>query len=248
MIGVLDNVRARLRHPPTPATTTRYHGPSWEYRRARVLERLEVDLVLDVGANAGQYGVELRGHGYQGTIVSFEPGSAAFAELVSASAADGRWHVRRLALGTRPGSATLNIAANDGKSSSLLAQRGYTFGTTSSMGYVGAEEVELTTLDAVAGELIGDRDRALLKLDVQGFELAVLEGGSGALAQILAIETELALLGLYEDHAGWREVCDRMRDAGFELFALDPGYSDWESGRLVEMDALFVRAELAELR
>jgi hypothetical protein len=37
------------------------------------------------------------------------------------------------------------------------------------------------------------------------------------------------------------------QELGFTLFALDPGYSDFDSGRLVEMDGLFVRHALAEI-
>lgn len=203
--------------------------------------------MLDVGANAGQYAAEIRRHGYRGTIVSFEPASSAFDALVQASAADDHWHARQLALGSAPGSATLNIAANEGKSSSFLGQRDYTFGTTSSMKYVDTEEVELSTLEDVAGELLSEVDHPFLKLDVQGFEMEVLEGGGSWLRRMVGIETELGLLPLYEDQADWRAVCDWLRGKGFVLYALDPGYSDWESGRLVEIDAMFVRDELAQL-
>jgi len=213
-----------------------------------VLERLAIDLVLDVGANAGQYASELRQHGYGGRIVSFEPGSNAFDQLRAASAVDDRWSARQLALGSSVGSATLNIAANDGKSSSFLPQRGYSFGTLETMRYVDLEQVEISTLDALAAELLDDKERPLLKIDVQGFEMEVLQGAASVLPRILAIETELALLPVYERHSDWRLVCDSLAELGFVLYAIDPGYSDWESGRLIEMDALFVRDELATLR
>jgi FkbM family methyltransferase len=212
-----------------------------------VFERLGIDLVLDVGANAGQYAAEIRRHGYRGRIISFEPGSDAFAALCAASADDELWCARKLALGFSPGTASLNIAANEGKSSSFLAQRGYTFGTTASMRYVASEDVAVVTLDALAGEILADGERAFLKIDVQGFELGVLRGAEATLPRILAVETELALLPVYAEHSDWREICDWMSERGFVLYALDPGYSDWESGRLVEMDALFVRGERAEL-
>ena len=47
--------------------------------RARLLTSERVDLLLDVGANEGQYAVRMRRAGFQGRMISFEPLSAAFA-------------------------------------------------------------------------------------------------------------------------------------------------------------------------
>src|SRR5215218_999894 len=50
-----------------------------------------VDVVLDVGANTGQYGALLRELGFAGRILSLEPVAEAFAELAGRAAADGAW-------------------------------------------------------------------------------------------------------------------------------------------------------------
>jgi hypothetical protein len=113
---------------------------------------------------------------------------------------------------------------------------------------VGTETVEVATLDQLRASLLNAGDRVYLKIDVQGAELAVLDGAGPFLSQVLAVELELALFPLYEDHADWRVICDRLAELGFAFFAVDPGYTDWDSGRLVEMDGLFVREQLAELR
>ena len=48
---------------------------------AGMLESHKVSLVFDVGANIGHYADALRNNGYRGNIVSFEPSSAAHADL-----------------------------------------------------------------------------------------------------------------------------------------------------------------------
>ena len=45
---------------------------------ALILKQLDVNLVLDVGANTGQFGSLLRGCGYNGDIFSFEPTKESF--------------------------------------------------------------------------------------------------------------------------------------------------------------------------
>ncbi len=240
-------VPRRWRTEDAAPSTARYGGPDWLHRRRRVLERLSVALVIDVGANQGQYGEELRADGYDGQIVSFEPASEPYSKLHARAQVDPSWKARRLALGARPGTATLHLAANEAKSSSLLEQKDLSFGSTATMRYVGTEQVDVGTLATVGPEVAGSAERILLKLDVQGLELAVLEGAGDFLARVVAIETELSLLALYHGQPEWREVVDALEGYGYALFALEPGYSDWDSGRLVEMDAMFVRADLAAI-
>lgn len=74
----------------------------------RALEYLRVDLVLDVGANAGQYSQSLREHGDKGRIVSFDPLSITHAILANAAVGDARWEIApRTAVGSECGTAML---------------------------------------------------------------------------------------------------------------------------------------------
>ena len=52
----------------------RIHNPNYYLgRRIKLLDSYSIDLILDVGANTGQYAARMRGIGYAGEIVSFEP-------------------------------------------------------------------------------------------------------------------------------------------------------------------------------
>ena len=88
---------------------------------ADFLAARQVDVVLDVGANRGQFGQWLRDHGYRDAIVSFEPIGSVFSDLNAAAERDGNWQAHRLAIGSAAGRALLNVSRTT-EYSSILGQ------------------------------------------------------------------------------------------------------------------------------
>src|SRR5687767_74231 len=139
-------------------------------KRRDLLRSRGVTVVLDVGANVGQFGSEIREDGYEGRIVSFEPLPSAFESLLVR--ADDRWQCFEIAVGAEEGNAVLNVA-DDTWSSSLLrpnprlelaAPRAATASTT---------PVTVRTLDALCRDVLQRDDRVFLKVDAQGYEREV---------------------------------------------------------------------------
>jgi FkbM family methyltransferase len=213
---------------------------SFRARRARIMAAEAITLVLDVGANAGQYGDEVRAGGYRGRLVSFEPLPGAFAELARHAAEDPAWDVRRVALADRDGEAVLHVAGN-GWSSSLLPMTARHVRSAPESAYVGAERVTCRPLDALASELVGEGDRVLLKLDVQGSELRVLAGAARTLPRVALLEVELSLAALYEGAPLLRDALAALDGLGYDLVGLEPGFSEPASGHLLQADGLFLR-------
>ena len=208
---------------------------------AQAMTHFGIDLVLDVGANRGQFAQELRANGYRGSIVSFEPLSSAHAELVVAAKHDPAWRVHeRVALGASEGSIIINIAGNSASSSvldMLDLHREAALGT----GYVGKEEVPLRRLDSVAPPYMDSGTQTLLKIDVQGFQHQVLEGAAGIIPRVQAHLCELSLAPLYRGEELWQETTDSLHRLGFTLWSLFPGFVNPRDGRTLQMDGLFVR-------
>src|SRR5882672_7200529 len=86
-------------------------------RRMRLVADRRISLLLDVGANSGQYGREMRAQGYAGRIVSFEPLPAACEALRAQSRGDPTWACEQFALGDAPGTAAIHVAGNSWSSS-----------------------------------------------------------------------------------------------------------------------------------
>jgi FkbM family methyltransferase len=211
-----------------------------DQRRTTLLRRRGITLVLDVGANAGQYSQRLRDSGYTGRIVSFEPASASFALLERRARDDPGWEPRRVALGDEDGEAEFNLAANT-YSSSLLPMRSRHLDSDPHSGYVGAEAVPTARLESIWKELCAPTDRVWLKLDVQGYELHVLRGAESALEAVDVVQAEMALVPLYEGDVSWHDLVGWLQDHGLRLAGLEPGFEDPETGELLQADGIFVR-------
>lgn len=212
----------------------------------RLLGHCGIDLVLDVGANSGQYGAELRVHGYAGRIVSFEPLGAAHEALKLAARGVPGWIVApRMAIGDADAEINIHVAGNS-VSSSILDMLPTHERAAPGSAYVASESVPLKRLDGVAGEyLIGCR-RVLLKIDTQGYEDRVLAGAAGLLDRVTAIQTELSLVPLYAGQLLFDEMRARIEALGFVLFAIFPGYVHEKTGRTLQLDGFFLRRELAQ--
>jgi FkbM family methyltransferase len=213
------------------------------YGLSLLLAHLEVDLVLDVGANDGGYTRTLRRLGYRGEVVSFEPLPGPFALLRAAAADDTHWDVVRCAVGDDEGEIVVHVAGNDGASSSVLPMLDAHLTAAPAAAYVADEKVPLHRLDGLVGDRVEGR-RCFLKMDVQGFERAVLDGAVTLLSggHVLGVQAEMSLVPLYEGSMLWRETVDRLSGAGYELASLVPGFTDPTSGRLLQADGVFVRS------
>ncbi len=211
-------------------------------RRIRLFNHYGVDVVLDVGANVGQYGSQLRKAGYHGKIVSFEPLSTAFSELQRAADGDSDWKILNMALGDANGSAEINVAANSFSSSLLEMLPAHKQAAPDSV-YVGKETITIRRLDSDFEQLVGPAEHVFMKIDTQGFERQVLEGAGSVLGRVCGLQLEMSLVALYSGEFLFRDMWDFLIERGYTLISLEPGFSDPVSGRLLQVDGVFFRAE-----
>lgn len=211
---------------------------SYASHLARTLRSRDVDTVLDVGANVGQFATLLRSAGYQGRIIGFEPLSGAFAVLSGRAAKDEHWTVHHQAVGAEAGTTSINVAANS-YSSSLRAMTEAHRTAAPGSDYVATEPVTVTTLAAVVEEHGLDPARTMVKIDTQGFEDEVLRGAGDLVGRFAALQLELSFVELYAGQRLHDELVRDLGSAGYRIHQLEPGFSD-QQGRLLQVDGLFV--------
>lgn len=210
-------------------------------RLMAALCHFNIDLVIDIGANEGQFAKELRAGGYSGRIVSFEPLSAAHGRLLQVSDGDTAWHVHpRCALGDRLGEIELNISGNS-VSSSILPMLTSHSNAAPESAYLGHESAPLITLDSVAPPYLEGAQATFLKIDTQGYEWHVLDGALASLPKVRGIQMELSLVPLYKGQRLWRECIERLEAEGFLLWALHPVFVEPATGRTLQLDGIFCR-------
>lgn len=208
----------------------------------RVLEQYWIDLVLDVGANKGQFARHLRDCiGYEGRIISFEPVTEMFQQVSQYSADDPRWDVYPLALGDKEGERAINVTSAT-EFSSFLETNDYAarFGKIASIER--RESVTVQRLDRFLENEVKDysRSRIFLKMDTQGYDLNVFAGVGDALRSIVALQSEISAIPIYQGMPHLTESITCFEKAGFGIVGLFPVTRE-KTLRIIEYDCLMVK-------
>jgi FkbM family methyltransferase len=202
---------------------------------ARLLALHRIDLVLDVGARIGEYGLWLRRNGYRGRIVSFEPVQESADQLRKCAAEDPLWRVEQCALGDTDGTAEINVAEMTNMSSLLpVTQYGRAFQTATQR----TETIEVRRLDSVWPSL--PEGRVYLKMDTQGFDLRVLAGAGVRISEVMALQTEAAVQVIYDGAPTHLQSLAELERLGFTVSGMFPVTLD-DRLALVEYDCVAVR-------
>jgi FkbM family methyltransferase len=200
----------------------------------------DIKTVLDVGANAGQYSRELRKAGYRGRIISFEPVGEAYRRLMLNAKKDSKWQTFNFALGDTNGNTSINISGHS-PSSSLLPMTSLHNEAAPGSEYLGEEEIEIKTLDAIFDTLRLTGEKVFLKVDTQGYEKKVMDGAINSLSGISGIQLELSATELYQGEENYYSLCSFLEERNFHLVRVIPGFSSKKTGEMLQFDAIFFR-------
>ncbi len=212
------------------AATTEHFG---------ILSGPSLGVIVDVGANRGQFSLAARHLHPMARIVAFEPLPGPAAKFARIFADDKSVTLHRVAIGTRRGPATIHLSRHM-DSSSLLPITGTLTSTFPGTDEVGVDEVSVAPLtDFLKSEdLVSE---SFLKIDVQGFELEVLKSAGALLPLFKRIYVEVSYVPFYEAQALAPEVIGYLRSQGFREAGSYNESRDPANGAVVQADLLFVQ-------
>ncbi len=211
-------------------------------RLQKILELYNINLVFDIGANEGQFALELRSHSnYKGKIVSFEPLEDPYQKLIKNSLKDSLWTVApRGAIGNTNGEIEINVADNTASSSILRMLKSHE-DAAPHVKCNSKEKVRINKLDTIAKDYLSKQSNLFIKVDTQGYEEFVVNGGEETIKNTKVLQLELSFIELYEGQKLIVEMINKMKDLGFELWSIEPGFVNSSLGRMLQADVVFCK-------
>jgi FkbM family methyltransferase len=214
-------------------------------RRLKIINHCKIDVLFDVGANVGQYAQKMRNLGYNKKIISFEPLKADFEILKRAATKDKHWTVNNYALGHEDTVGFINISGSS-DNSSILNMLPVHSESKAGLSYIAKQEIEIKKLDTIFGSFVESENKIMLKIDTQGYEKNVIDGAPESLKRISVIQLEMSLVPLYEGEMLISEMIKYLENKGFQLFSLENGHYNRQTGQLLQADGIFINKRLVE--
>jgi FkbM family methyltransferase len=207
--------------------------PKFEERNiAHLFAEAGIGTILDVGAHTGQFVTKMRSCGFKGQIISFEPVAQFHKTLRDKSRNDPNWVIaEQMGLGDQPGELTIKVMGTHSSFKEMINSLDYR-----------SEIVPVATLDSVIDRFgIDPTTRLALKLDVQGYEKEVLEGGLKTLEHVHAMLIELSMKPVYHGEVHYLDMLSYLREKGFHVVYFSPVVNRARLGVMWQVDALLIR-------
>lgn len=229
MLGMPGGLEAVLRWRPRSLAS---------FRIASVLKREcgALKMVIDGGANVGQFARAVTWAFPEATIHCFEPQPEIAERLRSNLQDNPRLSVHACALGNIEGTTEFH-RNNLSQTSSILPLRLAHGLYSERLKQVSKIQVPIRRLDHALRDVAWERP-ALLKLDLQGFELEALRGAEGLLERIDFVLVESAFQEVYQGEPLFNDIHAFLSAKGFALIR-PLAFGQEPNGDILHTDALF---------
>lgn len=172
-------------------------------------------VVLDIGANVGNWTAALLAIAPDATVYAFEPSTVAHAELSKRFSKNPNVHIVKAAVGAKSGTANL-WADKEGSGLASLTQRKLDhFGIDMNH----SESVDVVTLDSWCKE--NSVYPELIKIDVEGHEMDVLQGGEKTISTTNVVQFEFGGCNI-DTRTYFQDFFYLFENSGFEIKRITP--------------------------
>lgn len=200
---------------------------------------VEPKTIVDVGANVGQFAVAASKFFNQSMIISIEPDPMVSKELQKNLRGHLNFEVITCAVGNTIGKVKF-YKNQDSQVSSILEIGGMRKSLFPESRVTDEVDIPINTLDA----LFDNRNiesPILVKLDVQGAELMVIDGARDFLNKVKWLVIEIAFVDLYKGEPSFEKICKMLDLHGFEFIKPLNFHASPSGLEIIEMDAFFQR-------
>ncbi|HEY9296523.1 MAG TPA: FkbM family methyltransferase [Phormidium sp.] len=208
-------------------------------RKLKWLIDKEIKTILDIGANTGQFAEEMDAILPGAMIYSFEPLEECYQELIEKFSDSNKFKAFNLALSNQPG--TVKMRKNEySPSSSLLPMTNLHKQCFPYTQNESIQEVSVVRLDNIADQLSLEKP-FLVKIDVQGCEDKVIEGGRNTIGQASVVITEMSIDSLYEGQLLFNGIYQILMELGFQYKGSYDQLLNPHDGSVLQVDGIFMK-------
>jgi FkbM family methyltransferase len=205
------------------------------------LKKKNIQTVVDIGANTGQFALQIHRLLPDATLYSFEPLEDCYNELLKKMGHTPKFHAFNFALGET--SSEVPMYRNDyTPSSSLLSmeelhKQAFPFTRHSTV-----QTISIRRLDDISDSL-DITENILVKIDVQGTEDKVILGGEKLISKASVLILETSFLPLYKDQPLFDDIYEMLKQKGFVYSGTEHTIRNPNDGSILQCDSLFCKAK-----
>ncbi len=203
------------------------------------LQTFDLQTILDIGANVGQFALEIRQTLPEAQIYSFEPIKECFKKLEEIIESDKNFKAFNFALGDKNENLKMNKSSYTPSSSILeMAESHKTFFPHTKENK--PEKIEIKRLDDIAHSLSLSKE-LLIKVDVQGFEDKVIAGGIKTFKKAKVVLIENSFVELYKGQPLFDDIYQKLKFLGFVYKGSLQEKLSKKTGQIISEDSLFIK-------
>ncbi|MCB9079356.1 MAG: FkbM family methyltransferase [Anaerolineaceae bacterium] len=248
-VVLLDHLGTRLKNLAyilsNPSYTMVRHGKGcaeiYQLLNKPWFPKNQIDLVIDIGANEGQFIHTALALVPNAPIIAFEPNPELAKKLKTTFEEYGTISIFSTALGSQPGVLPLNVS-KFAPASSFLQPTVECLSEFPGTDVIRTIDVEINRLDDFVRQPdlgFAPHNNYLLKIDVQGYEMEVVKGAVGIYDRISTIVCELNIAHIYENQRPFEELFTFLREFNFHLVDIGSPIRSRSTNQVLYVDIAF---------